>query len=358
MLRYGLVIWILTYASLSQVKSQSEYWTMDGTIIKHDYYHFSDSLSEPIIYELQGKDGLPVWFGRKVYKDVCETGECKMIDLWLFWDGTGNYHGFQVLEDEPLTKTDHAAFQDDDYRRLHELLTDTNSVLRFLNQDELVVDTSTNTLGKVDAYTSATQPSLSQVVVKDAVYTCYTLWHLVYGHLRNEILRIMNSRLSAEYLDRLLMSNKEEHKIWAIQSVTKNPQYQNEFNKKVIHLITSDNARVANAAIQHTQTLIHLDSVLQIELLNAMPEVDLNTKHRILRLLLQLKDVEDVVVLNILGQVAHQNIFMYEYNSIIRLIKPHHLQEGNPIGEYLEILSTHKNPMISNLTRKFLASMK
>src|SRR5690606_8549805 len=96
-------IWILTYASLSQVKSQSDFRTMDGTIIKHDYYHFSDSLSEPIIYELQGEDGLPVWFGRKVYKDVCETGECKTIHIWLFWDGTGNYSGFQIEDKEPLT---------------------------------------------------------------------------------------------------------------------------------------------------------------------------------------------------------------------------------------------------------------
>lgn len=358
MLRYGLIIWFLSNIPLTHVKSQSDYWTMDGTIIKHNYYHISDSLSDPIIYELQGIDGLPMWFGRRIYKDVCDTGECKMIDLWLFWDGSGNYHGFQILEDEPLTKTDHAVFKDEDYLRLHELLADTNSVLRFLSQDELVVDTSTDIRGTVDAYTSATQPSLAQVVVKDAVYTCYTLWHMVYGHLREEILRILNSRLSTEYLKRMLNSKKKEHQIWAIQSVSKNPHYQEAFNKSIINLITSDDTHVSNVAIQYIQSLGQLDSALQVELVNVMSDVDLNTKHRILRLIIQLRDVEDKVLMNILDQVANQNIYTYEYNSIIKLIKPHHLHQGNPIYEYLEILSQHKNPIISDLTRKYLASIR
>src|SRR5690606_30010984 len=328
MLRYGLIIWILTYASLSQVKSQSDFWTMDGTIIKHDYYHFSDSLSEPIIYELQGEDGLPVWFGRKVYKDVCETGECKMINIWLFWDGTGNYSGFQIEDKEPLTKTDHDIFQENDYQRLHQLLADTNSVLKFLSQEDLTIGPFED--GTVDAYTSATQPSLAQVVVKDAVYTCYTLWHLVYGEIRQHILSILDARINSEYLQKMLLSKKPEHSIWAIHSIMRNPVYHKYFNLQIINLIRLENASVVNAAIQYTESLLQLDSIEQVELLHTMVDVNLNTKHRVLRLFLQLQSVDDVIITSILDQVLNESLYIYEYNSIIRLIKPHHLFQGNP----------------------------
>src|SRR5690606_36763851 len=198
-------------------------------------------------------------------------------------------------------------------------------------------------------------PSLAQVVVKDAVYNCYTLWHLVYGEIRQHILSILDARINSEYLQKMLLSKKPEHSIWAIHSIMRNPVYHKYFNLQIINLIRLENASVVNAAIQYTESLLQLDSIEQVELLHTMVDVNLNTKHRVLRLFLQLQSVDDVIITSILDQVLNESLYIYEYNSIIRLIKPHHLFQGNPIGEYLEQLSRHENPMIRDMTRKYLA---
>ncbi len=99
----------------------------------------------------------------------------------------------QLNEREPLTKSDHTPFEPQDYIRLDEILRDTVSILKDLQYEELVIedtsqlsvdDKSKKKLFEVDGYSSATLPSLKEYVVKDAVFTCYTLWHTVYGETK------------------------------------------------------------------------------------------------------------------------------------------------------------------------------
>ena len=92
-------------------RPQTGFWAMEGELVTHHFEEKADSLSGPELFELRDQSGLPVWFGRYIFKDVCISGECKMIRLWLFWDGAGNYLGMQVPEKEPLTKSDHTLFE-------------------------------------------------------------------------------------------------------------------------------------------------------------------------------------------------------------------------------------------------------
>ena len=86
---------------------QMDFSDREGTLVIHHFENEVDSLSSPEIIELQYENGLSVWFSRHFYKDVCMTGECKMIRLRLFWDGAGNYLGMEIPEEEPLTKSLH-----------------------------------------------------------------------------------------------------------------------------------------------------------------------------------------------------------------------------------------------------------
>jgi hypothetical protein len=170
-------------------RPQTGFWTMEGTLVTHFFEETTDSLSGPELFELQNEDGLPIWFGRHIFKDVCISGECKMIRLWLFWDGAGNYLGMQIPEEEPLTKSDHTEFEPEDYEKLGNILRDTASVLKGLKPEDLIIVPDSIDPYKayeVDGYTAATQPALAEVVVKDAVYTCHTLWHTVYGPVQTK----------------------------------------------------------------------------------------------------------------------------------------------------------------------------
>jgi hypothetical protein len=115
------------------------FWSQQGKLITHFFEEKTDSLSGPELFELQDENGLTIWFGRHIFKDVCISGECKMIRLWLFWDGAGNYLGMQIPEEEPLTKSDHTEFEPEDYEKLSNILRDTASILKTLKQEDLII---------------------------------------------------------------------------------------------------------------------------------------------------------------------------------------------------------------------------
>jgi hypothetical protein len=148
------------------------------------------------LFELQNENGLPIWFGRHIFKDVCISGECKMIRLWLFWDGAGNYLGLQIPEQEPLTKSDHTPFEPEDYDKLEDILRDTASILKDLKPEDLIIVPDTIDAYKayeVDGYTAATQPALAEVMVKDAVYTCHTCGTLFTARFKQKYLKSWKS---------------------------------------------------------------------------------------------------------------------------------------------------------------------
>lgn len=49
---------------------QVDFRNRDGTLVTHHFENEADSLSISEIFELQDKNGLPVWFSRHFLKDV------------------------------------------------------------------------------------------------------------------------------------------------------------------------------------------------------------------------------------------------------------------------------------------------
>lgn len=113
---------------------------MEGVTVTHLLENSKDSLSDNKVIELQDQNGLTVWFGRYFFKDICTTGICRMVRLWIFWDGTGHYLGIQLDENDPLTKSDHTPFGLQDYTRLDEIMADTASILKDLRYEDLTVE--------------------------------------------------------------------------------------------------------------------------------------------------------------------------------------------------------------------------
>jgi hypothetical protein len=204
---------------MEQERPTTGYWSMEGNLLTHQFIDDTDTLSGTTIYELLDDKGMTIWFGRYIYKDVCVTGLCRIIRLWMFWDGAGNYLGIQMPEGETLTKSDHTDFEEDDYKKLDEILSNPNSLLKDLTSEDLTIEKEPENPFEVDGYTSATQPALADVVVKDAVYTCHTLWHIVSGPTRTKILDVLNNKISHDYLSLMFESQKPALISWAIQTI-------------------------------------------------------------------------------------------------------------------------------------------
>ena len=354
----GLIISILLLFTGSTKAPHNQpntgYWALKGTIKTHIVKDKTDSLSGPEIFELQDNDGLPIWFGRQIYKDVCMSGVCKMIRLWVFWDGAGNYLGIQTLDKEPLTKSDHTLFEDTDYAKLNSILKDTASILRTLKQEELIIVPDSINPFEIDGYTAATQPALAEVIVKDAVYTCHTLWHTVYGPSQKNIENIITQRLSKEYLTAMFETQKTAYVSWAIKTIEKNPVYHELFYKKIMEYIKSNDSSFSNQALDYFKPKLMKDVAIQHQFVELFAKVNINIKYEILWKYIEYGNTDEFVILNLLKIFNEQNMGIGTYNLILRLITPDHLRKNDDLFKIITNMSNHENGYIRNLSRKLL----
>ena len=350
----GIIFLFACFSGASQDRPTTGYWAMEGTLVTHHFKQEDDSLSGPELFELQDENGLPVWFGRHIFKDVCISGVCKMIRLWLFWDGAGNYLGIQVPENEPLTKSDHTEFEPDDYKKLEGILRDTRSILKDLEQEDLIIVPDTIGLYEVDGYTAATQPTLAEAVVKDAVYTCYTLWHTVYGPMQTRIYQMLENRLSKEYLEKMFNSEKPDYILRAIRTVDRHPEFHQDFYQKIMKFIASEDEIVAREALKYFKPG-YLDNIMiQQELADIMIHSSSHIRNEILWMFIDHQEMDDRVVLKLLKLFDDEVLGIGQYNLILKLVRAEHLKNNEEISKILQTFLSHENAYVRGLTKRLL----
>jgi hypothetical protein len=362
--KYHLPVWfavaILLLTAFSDIHEnlpKTGFWSMKGTLITHDFVDKTDSLSGPEIYELQDSTGLTIWFGRVIFKDVCISGKCKMIRVWIFWNGAGNYLGHQIIPGEPLTKSDHTLFADADYEKLDNILKDSTSILKRLKQEELIIVPENRELLKVDGYTAATQPTLAEVVVKDAVYTCHTLWHTVYGPVQQKIFEILESRISSDYLALLFENENQDYNLLAIGFVQKYPDFHSQYYPEIIRCIQSKNDNLAVEALNYFHLEYLKDETIQNQIVKVIPSVSAQRKNDILWRLSEVGKINDNSVLDLLEMVEKKQIGVGSINLVLRLIQPEQISNNHEILIQMHNLAKSENAYVKNLVNKHLSKI-
>lgn len=348
-----------------------DFLNMKGTTVSHVMENSGNSLSDNKIVELQDKNGLTTWFGRYFHKDICITGICRMVKLWIFWDGAGNYLGIQLDEREPLTKSDHTPFQTQDYIRLDEILRDTVSILKELQYEDLVIEDaprssvdgkSEKKLFEVDGYSSATSPSLKEYVIKDAVFTCYTLWHTVYGETRVYIDELLKERVNSSYINKLL-DGSENQKLFALEMIRRNNSFFLEFESRVLPLAASQNKNISEKALSMITPQYLSNSENQLRLIELMDNSLPETKYEIIYKMQLAENVSVEAIALLLDKFSAGKISVGGLNQIYKIISKQMvtdktIPDNNEIGKRLVQLSKHPDPYTSNLTRNFLKSIR
>src|SRR5690606_37301631 len=89
-------------------------------------FTLQDDNGQPVpVVALTGRDGMRYWY-RRVFTEVCLTGECRPVDVGLYWHFTGKYLGVEAYR-EPLTKSDHGDFSPLDYAHLESIVRNERS---------------------------------------------------------------------------------------------------------------------------------------------------------------------------------------------------------------------------------------
>lgn len=184
-----------------------------------------DSLLFHQLELLSDSQGNPLLFYSNIHTPVCIDGSCKPMYIEIYWNLVGDYVGYGVFQEELLTKFDHELFENADYERLHTLLLDNNSILKRKQLSDLFdvnakpAEKITYQGKEVDAVSGATKKEIKESVVEGALYSCFTIWHLVHGEVRNEMRRYTDSIYSPELARYFLNSSYEAYQLYAIQQM-------------------------------------------------------------------------------------------------------------------------------------------
>lgn len=183
---YKSVIYILCCFLLPfSLLGQEQHWTKVLPETKVTYLA-NDSLNMDLVLVADKTTGKMLYHSL-LKTAICSDDLCLPIQINLFWDLMGDFDHFLVPNEHPFTKFDHQPFDQSDYKLLLNILKDTLSLIRdYAVEDFLDNNNHVHSL-KVDAVTRPTAKVFSNVTVPGALYTAYSLWHIVNGPIKYKL---------------------------------------------------------------------------------------------------------------------------------------------------------------------------
>lgn len=228
----------------------------DSLISHAVWVSFNDTIGSDTLFIHQTKEGLIHSYSRLINTGVCIDGQCRRLSMTLYWTPAGRYFGFVLPRNEFLSKTEHVPFKDEDYKRLEEILANPYSALA----DYKIEDLISGDEHSVDGVTAATLQSVKQETVPDAVYTTYTLWHIVYGITQKEIQKYTRERLTDRLVIRLLNSPDFEDRFWTLENMGPKLKWSPELKQEILKILVNEKDIISVKALA-----VIPDSVLEEE---------------------------------------------------------------------------------------------
>lgn len=266
--------------ALSLILTGSTEWILD------------DNNNEVKIELLEDEDGFIYWY-RRLETPVCLTGECKHIDIGIYWKFDGTFLGLEVFR-EHLTKSDHSEFSKLDYEKLEQVLLDDWSILREYDYSDLIIDQ----INDIDGVTRATSKEVADHSVRNAVYTTYAIWHLVHlGEEAQIISHTLNRLKDDNLLKKLICSHQKEFYYFILeQFVLGNITLSNDIKELILAGIQdSEDPYFQELSFKAIVGAASNDFSFQDELSNIYTSSDYEEKSRLLNSLQQIQSVSPIL---------------------------------------------------------------
>ena len=248
---------------------------------KIDFFIEVDSLGKQDVVVLLNKEQQPVLYASEISTPVCADGECKLMNIKLYWTLLGEYAGFDRYSDLPLTKHDHDEFKVEDYQKLHELLIDDKNILGRRSIDQLVEKPTMRTVNGVDAISGATVARVKESVVGGALYSCYVAWYLVHGDIRDKLKNHSLSILNPKIVTDMLYSNNAEYHLFALDKL--NDAAYAEHYLQVAEVFKTSTPLVRSIIAKELPTKFKNSPDLQKPFWEAFDDIDLGSRSLLLK---------------------------------------------------------------------------
>ncbi|MDN5213437.1 hypothetical protein QQ020_15310 [Fulvivirgaceae bacterium BMA12] len=263
-------------------------------------FQSQDTLLYHSVSLLSDTTGNPLLFFADLETPVCADGECKLANIKIYWNLLGNYVGYGTSPKFPLTKYEHDPFDHDDYARLHHLLLDDNSILRRKKISDLVdrvpAETYKPGFGKVDGMSGATKKEIKEAVVDGGLYSCYTLWHLVHGEVKKQMIAYLESIHSEALNHYFLYTPYEDYQAYALKQLDK--ENFSAHTQQIISIFKEGSPLIRTYILKKMPVSVLNDQGVTAQLFGIFPSLDVNTK----TLLIKKMDTADATAAQLLAK--------------------------------------------------------
>ncbi|RNL82495.1 hypothetical protein ED312_17000 [Sinomicrobium pectinilyticum] len=303
------------------------------------------------LFQHLSADGVPVYYTREVKTAVCFDNKCRQLVITLFWNPTGRYLGFELPENEFLSKKDHDPFTDKEYQRLNELLADPDLPLGKITFNELVL-TSTPLKGELDGVSGATSENLLQYVIEGAAYTTYKLYTILYGPTQQLVRDWTMQCWGKEFMLEVIRSNNLYDVFWGLENVKGKLKEYPRLQEQVLDMIRSENYSLSEKAIHALEPKDLENITVQLKLLESLNGLDFGRKKRILELFGETSQLFPETVEQFNSRISDMEIPLKVL--ILEIFKEHEVVDGTTLHT-VNGLAHSGNPYISRKAKEYLA---
>lgn len=236
-----------------------------------------------LIYD---KDNLPDSYYSRIKTPVCEDTLCYLVTIDLHWDLLGNFRDYKTPRKSPLTKFDHIRFTKSDHTKLKAILGNSESSLRDHAVESLLdPERKKQSAVVVDAVSGATNTAIKDEVVEGALYSTYTLWHIVNGDIAKKIQEHSKTLINRQILRKMLASDNADYQYYALNHIA--DQDFDQYAALVIRLVSEGSSYVPYFAIEKIPARVWASEPYQHNLVKLLGKVEFKMQNEILN---KLKD--------------------------------------------------------------------
>lgn len=232
----------------------------------------SDSLST-VLFAHFDEQGVLDRYSSRVFTPVCEGTKCYAIEVDLYWDCIGRFERLDTVPGKRLTKLDHIPFTSREYLKMEQILSDPYSILANFERDKLI---SGQRKASTDGFTGATTQEVRNAVIDGAVYSCYTLWHIANGPVRDSIKRYSANLIDKDFVVKITNIDDPEYDYFLLQNFSES--HYAEFNDQIFEMLMRGKGYFQKRTIEGMpQTSIN-DTSYQQFFMQMYPTLDYFTK--------------------------------------------------------------------------------
>lgn len=265
-----------------------------------------EDFMEPFEFNLMTENNRPVFYSSSLRTTVCDDEVCEIMHIRLFWDLVGNYIGYDTLAGHPLTKFDHEPFTGEDYIKLHQLLSNDGSILKFKTKDELIDKEKIEASDVVDGTTGATALEIREEVVEGALYSSYTIWHIAYkGNIKNMLTSHTDSIYNEELKEYFLTSQRSDYELFALRKFTDGDFAENR--SFLIRSLKEGIPLLRKFILKDMPDSIWGEEKLQGQICELFPMMDVNSRTFLLEKLMDSQKVHGKSLVSLSREMTEMN---------------------------------------------------